>query len=1042
MKTYFFIIIIFSLHLQIIGQNNTLTFDGNNDYIDCGSGNDLNVTDNTITIEAWIYPTDFRANYWESTIVGNDNTNESVTAGYVLRFGGSGQLNFAFGNGSSGTWVANSFLTPAGSLTLNTWQHVAAVYDGSNIKLYINGIEENSYSTSTNIYTSTASCRIGNNANLGGDRYMTGKIDEVRIWDDARTKDELRTNMHTELTGSETDLIGYYNLNSTSSTIATDVASNNNGTLTNMVGDEWITSDAIFGSKNCLDFDGVDDYVSIDTNPSLDNNNFSVEFWVKFDDTPSSFDGIIDKGRYSTSNDWYFLTHNSGQIVIFGINGHEVWLGANDNNWHHIAGTYDGTTLRGYIDGVQTGTSTVSYTATTNPIQLGKTFVYDYYFNGHLDEVRIWSVVRSEQEIRENMCKSLVGNESGLAAFYSANNSNGTTLQDFSGNDNDGTLYNTPVWTASTAFNTWLNVDNTSWNTATNWSAASVPDSSDNVGIYGYSSGSQPTIVSALDCNNLVVSSDASLTFSYTGSHTIHGSAFVIGNSDINNGNFLTITGSLFVLPLSTININNGGKITINNKLEVFLFGNFNLKSNASGTGSLILNGTSSGSITTQRWLNVDNKGYKWHYVSSPVSGQAINNTFMTENSIYSPDGSNYNFYRWDEPTDYWIIYGSTGNPVAFGDTEFADAQGYAISRSSSGSLSFTGNIRTSDVNYSATYNGSTGNGFNIVGNPFTSSLGVTSLATSSTNFLTVNADLLDDRYEAIYIWDEQPGYDGTQNDYKIISNGNIGSYTKLSNNYIQPSQAFMIKVISPGGNIAFNKSMQAHSTEDYYKDEKEQWPYFELIVENDELFNSTLIGFNDEMTTGLDPSYDIGKIKGNPNIALYTKLIDDNGVDFAIQALPTNIDENYIVRVGIDILENQELEFSANTSKLDDYNIVLEDRELGFYTDLKNTSYTTMVTESGDGRFFIHFREINEINENNHIVNSIKIYTYGNTIYILNPEKKQGVVSVFNIVGKRVNIFHLTGETKQEKQLFLNNKINIIKIQANDEIVLKKVFL
>ena len=71
-----------------------------------------------------------------------------------------------------------------------------------------------------------------------------------------------------------------------------------------------------------------------------------------------------------------------------------------------------------------------------------------------------------------------------------------------------------------------------------------------------------------------------------------------------------------------------------------------------------------------------------------------------------------------------------------------------------------------------------------------------------------------------------------------------------------------MVKVVSGGGNLVFNEDMQAHSTDAFYKEEKETWPSVELIVENDELFNSTAIGFNDNMTLGLDPSYDVGKME------------------------------------------------------------------------------------------------------------------------------------------------------------------------------------
>jgi len=109
---------------------------------------------------------------------------------------------------------------------------------------------------------------------------------------------------------------------------------------------------------------------------------------------------------------------------------------------------------------------------------------------------------------------------------------------------------------------------------------------------------------------------------------------------------------------------------------------------------------------------------------------------------------------------------------------------------------------------------------------------------------------------------------------------------------------------------------MQAHATVNFYKNTKESWPSVELIVENNELFNSVSIGFNENMTPGLDPSYDVAKLKGNPDIALYTKLVVDNGVDFAIQALPPISNEEVEVKIGIDVSEAGYYNFKLTDSE------------------------------------------------------------------------------------------------------------------------------
>jgi hypothetical protein len=524
---------------------------------------------------------------------------------------------------------------------------------------------------------------------------------------------------------------------------------------------------------------------------------------------------------------------------------------------------------------------------------------------------------------------------------------------------------------------TWNGSTNSDWGTAANWDGG-VPVSTDNVIIASTSNNPVIGPTSVASCNNLSINASASLT----------------------------------------------------------------IESDATGTGSLIVEGSSTGNVIFKRYLDEAGKAATWHYVSAPVVGQAINNDFMTNNSIYSPDGgTNFNFYRWDEDTDYWIAYGSTGDPEAFGDAVFADARGYAITKNGAGEISFTGTVRTADVSYAATYTAGKAEGHNLVGNPFTSAIGITNAATSTQNFIGTNTALLDDNYEAVFVWDEQAGYDGSQNDYKVISNAAIGGYTQISQDYIQPGQAFMVRVVPGGGMLAFNKNMQAHATVGYYKNSKETWPSVELIAKNAELFNSTSIGFNEYMSPGIDPSYDVGKMKGNPDIALYTRLAEDNGVDFAIQALPFAGIEEFEIPVGIDVLESVVLEFSINHDKLENYDINLEDRQENIFTDLRRESYFAEISGSGTGRFYLHFKDATAIGEITPQSNVSFRYAQGRII-INNPDHESGRVLLTNIAGQVVKRIDLNADMIQEFELQPQTGIYILSIQTNKGVLSKKIFI
>lgn len=121
-----------------------LSFDGVNDFVNCGNDPSLNITGTAITLEAWVYPTSFQPNIWQGNVI---NKNDVSQTGYMLRVGGTGQINFNFG--SFGAW--NELNTGANVVSLNTWQHIAGTYDGTTSRIYVNGVEVASANYSTSI---------------------------------------------------------------------------------------------------------------------------------------------------------------------------------------------------------------------------------------------------------------------------------------------------------------------------------------------------------------------------------------------------------------------------------------------------------------------------------------------------------------------------------------------------------------------------------------------------------------------------------------------------------------------------------------------------------------------------------------------------------------------------------------------------------------------------------------------------------------------------------------------------------------------------
>jgi len=156
-------------------------------------------------------------------------------------------------------------------------------------------------------------------------------------------------------------------------------------------------------SGRALSFDGVDDYVEVPDNPSLDSPYLSVSAWIKTNVTPDEADDILRRVspfalRITTSCQAQF------HCLIDGTWYHadgctQISLG----EWHHIIGTFDGSTIRVYVDGVEDGNYSISGTidSATHPLLIGKgAGGYGRYFNGTIDEVRIYNRALSEEEIK------------------------------------------------------------------------------------------------------------------------------------------------------------------------------------------------------------------------------------------------------------------------------------------------------------------------------------------------------------------------------------------------------------------------------------------------------------------------------------------------------------------------------------------------------------------------------------------------------------------------------------------------------------------
>jgi hypothetical protein len=374
-------------------------FDGTNDYIDItGYANS-------------------KTAYSLSTWINGTGPNQTVVAFNVGDSSGLRSLNLGLqpsATALAGHQASPSFYWAESTSTVNGagWKHVAATYDGSDVKIYVDGVLEDTQAAPN---STTAQTRAFIGRWVGSTPFwLTGKMDDIRAYDRPLTQSEISW-LATErgVLGTPPEGLGDEQLWLCPSIqdSANDLSGNgNNGVYQNGMG---TITDTAEGGSLAYDLDGSADYIRVpkaNFDFLVETNSFSQSVWVKSDATGQRCFIGGDLGS-SGKNTGLFQDSNviranrsvgSGSYSPNTISTTAVPI----SQWTHFAWVVDNTTSTLYMDGVQIFQETGTFTTVTGPLvddilvgcySVGSSFYS--FLDGLVDDVRIYNRALTQAEI-------------------------------------------------------------------------------------------------------------------------------------------------------------------------------------------------------------------------------------------------------------------------------------------------------------------------------------------------------------------------------------------------------------------------------------------------------------------------------------------------------------------------------------------------------------------------------------------------------------------------------------------------------------------
>lgn len=472
-------------------------FNGSDDYVQT-TAQAATVFGNgsaSFTVAAWLKPQTFSGTFWkEVTILGaNATVGGCQTSGGLkaeVTDASSATVYFALPLDSGADCADISAVSDTTMTTLNEWHHFVGTYDAitKTMTLYKDGSLVGTTTWAGNgaiTWTGSGYIKLSNNY---ADLYMwSGGMDEARIYNRALSPGEI-----SQLYNYAPGPVAWWKMDEGTGTSVYDSSGNNlTGTLTGSPA--WTTG----RMGSAINVDAAAKYAAVGDNDLLDMDYLiSVSAWIKRDPAGLGYwNTILDKYETSGGNDWeYWFGFNSDNTLefmynpgtkddadrIYVGNGQSALVLTDTTSWHFVSATYDGVTVRLYIDGVlkyseshaddiYDGTGGLYIGTSGSDLTTGSTV----YYRGNIDDVKIYTYARTAAQIVSDMNAGhpAPGSPVGSALVeYSFDEGYGDAAHN---SGNGGTAYDgnlaganscpgnadCPIWTANGKFGKALSFD-------------------------------------------------------------------------------------------------------------------------------------------------------------------------------------------------------------------------------------------------------------------------------------------------------------------------------------------------------------------------------------------------------------------------------------------------------------------------------------------------------------------------------------------------------------------------------------------------------